>query len=172
MAYADLAGVHDPSAGVNDATAAWGDQIRDNQEFLANMPHAHAYKGSVQAISDATSTTLLFDSERTDNDTIHSTSVNTGRFTCVTDGYYKAFCAGIFAADATGIRVLQAYLNGAALDPFADFEGNPNALVACALGVTFCYPLTAGDYITFNVYQSSGGNLNATFEAGIHLLSF
>lgn len=172
MAYADLASVHNPSAGVNDATAAWGDQIRDNQEFLSAPPHAHAYKASAQSIGDASSTRLTFDTERRDNDTIHSTAALTGRFTCVTAGYYEIFCAGVFAADSTGLRILQAYLNGSALDPFGDFEGNPNALVVCQLSTAFAYPLSATDYVEFFVYQSSGGNLNATFEAGISFLAF
>ena len=172
MAYADLNGVHNPSAGVNDATAAWGDQIRDNQVFLATPPYAHAYKAAAQSISDSSSTRLTFDSERADTDTIHSTVTNTGRFTCVTAGYYEIFGAGNFAANSTGVRILQAYLNGASLDPFGDFEGTPNALVVCQLSVSFAYPLAVNDYIEFFVYQSSGGALNATFEAGIAFLGF
>lgn len=166
MSYVDLNTIHNPQASTNDAPATWGDAVRDNFEVFADGYLAHVHNSAAQAIPNTTGTALTFDSERRDNDGIHSTSSNTHRLTAARDGYYSCFCEGYLEANSTGIRALTTYLNGSEIAP-GDFESSPNALVNCRLGCRFGWPLVAGDYLEWRIYQSSGGDLDATFEAGI-----
>ena len=170
MAYDDLNNTHNPSAGTA-APATWGDQVRDNDVWLSARPHCHVTKAAAQAISDSTETTLLFDTERRDNDTMHSTASNTGRLTATTAGFYLFWASGNFVANATGYRRILGNLNGSQLDPFGETEFAPSAGATTRVSLAFTYPMSATDYMQFTVYQTSGGNLNASFEAGAILLS-
>src|SRR3990167_9330990 len=78
--------------------------IRDNLNFLYGAPACRVYHNAAQAITTGTQPDLAFNSERFDNDTMHSTSSNTGRITSTTAGRYLA-CVNIeFEANATGFR--------------------------------------------------------------------
>lgn len=76
------------ASGEKPTAAQFNQDIRDNVAFLANPPACFVYNSGNQSINDATETTLTFDSERYDTDTMHSTSSNTGRITFNTAGLY------------------------------------------------------------------------------------
>ena len=57
MGYVDLATVHIPGTG-GVAPAAWGLQIRENQEFGIDPPACSAFSSAAQTVNDATTTTL------------------------------------------------------------------------------------------------------------------
>lgn len=169
--YVDPATIHNPSAGVNDAPATWGDQINADLESLIEPAQALVYNSTVQAITDTTDTTLLFDSEVRDNDGIHSTSSNTGRLTCQTAGVYDIWCSGSWELDAAGVRVLMVYKNGSVIPGIRAFEGAPHSLVVVGQVVGHLLELAVSDYITFVVNQTSGSTLDATFRAAMILRS-
>ena len=103
-----------------------------------------------------------------DSDAFHSTSTNTGRLTIPNGlaGDYQISLNVSFAANATGVRLMRLYKNGAAINS----EGQSNnglSGVATQLSATCVLPLVATDYIEINVRQSSGGALdisNASFQ--------
>lgn len=74
--------------GERITAAIWNQDVVDNVAFLANPPSCFVYNSGNQSISDATETTLTFDSERWDTNSMHSTSLDTGRITFNTAGIY------------------------------------------------------------------------------------
>src|SRR5262245_40483526 len=66
------------------------------------VPAARAYHSANQSINSGTNTTLNFDSERFDSDTIHDNVTNNSRLTCKTAGKYLICCNVRWASNATG----------------------------------------------------------------------
>jgi hypothetical protein len=119
---------------------------------------ARAYNSANISINSATLTKLTFDSERWDNDTIHSTSSNTGRLTATTAGIYMISAGVQWASNSTGNRELLIKLN----DTTYILDKNCTAVTGAGtlMNVTTQYNLAAGDYVELVVYQDSGGALN------------
>ncbi|DBA34793.1 TPA_asm: virion structural protein [Caudoviricetes sp. vir520] len=112
-------------------------------------------------IPNAAWTTLTFDSERYDTDSIHSTIANTDRLTCQTAGKYQITGNVIFDSNNVGFRLLAIEYNGATL---IGRSGNMalNATVT-PLSLSTLYELSVSDYVTLKVYQTSGGALNVRY---------
>jgi hypothetical protein len=125
---------------------------------------ARAYNTADQTISNATVTSITFDSERWDNDTIHDTSTNTGRLTCKTAGTYTIAGQVSFDFSAVGARQARIKLNGATIIGAASM-GSSDASDYVRFCVTTVYQLAVNDYVELEVYQSSGGNLKVIAEA-------
>ena len=73
---------------------------------------ARVYNSAAQSITTSSATALTFDTERYDTDTIHSTSVNTSRLTCITAGIYIISGQMEFASNTVGLREVFIQLNG------------------------------------------------------------
>src|SRR5687768_15816704 len=120
---------------------------------------ARVYNNAAISIATATATALTFNSERFDTDTMHSTSVDTGRLTCVTAGFYEITVNIEWAANATGRRVVSLRVGGlttiASLQAMAVSDGT-----VTRQSLTTVYELAEGDYVEVLVVQTSGGNLN------------
>ncbi len=145
----------------NNAGASLTDVLAVNGSgniVLSTAISARAYNSGFQTLTTSTDTTLLFDSERWDTDTIHSTTTNTGRLTCNTAGIYTIAANVSFANNATGLRLVKIVLNGATvicLDMRAALSGSDTHMA-----LSTQYNLAAGDYVECVAWQSSGGNLN------------
>lgn len=128
------------------------------QYMLAIVPSARAYNNANISIPNNTITTLTFDSERWDTDTIHSTSTNPARLTCKTAGIYSIFANVEWASNSTGVRSVLFTLNGTST--------TIASVGSDAFGTAFNqiihtqYRLAVNDYILCRVYQNSGGALN------------
>lgn len=147
-------------AGQPLAASDWNTKVRDSMEFVYSPPGALVYNSAALAINTGTITALTFNSERFDNDGIHSTSSNTGRLTCVTAGRYLISGSVEFASNATGYRQLLLRLNGATY--LANEVVPANASIATGVTTQRIYPLVATDYVELLVVQTSGGSLNVT----------
>lgn len=125
---------------------------------------ARVYNNAALTIPDATWTALTFNSERFDTDGIHSTTTNTGRLTCQTAGVYAVVAHVQFAANVTGIRMVQIQRNGTrvALDTR---NAVANASYPTTVSLSTCVALTAGQYLEVLVLQNRGGNLNVDASA-------
>lgn len=120
-----------------------------------------------QAIGNAGSgpddgwTPLAFNTTTFDTAAMHSDTVNNSRLTCTRAGYYAITGNVAFDANATGARWGHIRLNRAVT--LSEF--NVNGIVGSfttrvsPLAVFF---LSVGDYVEFQVYQTSGGTLNVT----------
>ena len=119
-----------------------------------------------QTISNATFTAVQFDQEVFDTDGFHSTSSNNTRLTVPTGkgGYYRITGFGVFTRNATGLRSLAIYKNGTQERYFPEVTASSSVYEGAQGTVTL--NLSAGDYIEFFVYQSSGGNLDYRANLG------
>lgn len=119
---------------------------------------ARVYNNAAISISNNTETTLTFNSELYDTDTIHDTGSNTGRLTCKTAGKYVISCVLEFASNATGYRSVAFRLNGSTY-----IAGRSQAAVngmGTQIELTTIYDLALNDYVEVRATQTSGGNLN------------
>jgi hypothetical protein len=160
MSYVDLNTIHNPATGTV-APAAWGDQIRDNFEFLIDPPACSVYNSTSQSLVDNTTTTMTADSENFDNNAMHSTVSNTGRITAQTAGRYQFIGSLTFASNATGLRQIVFRIDGTTII-------TPTLQVAAVstggTAVTFVADivLAASQYVETQGRQTSGGNLATT----------
>jgi len=119
---------------------------------------ARVYNDATQSIANATLTTLLFDQERYDTDTIHDTSSNTGRLTATTGGKYVIMGNVAWASNATGNRIIRIYKGGSdILVENINLGGTAGVLY---MTVSTQINLSATDYVELKVEQNSGGSLN------------
>lgn len=117
------------------------------------------------SVPNNTWTALTFDSERFDSyddaaATFHSTSSNTGRLVIPVglDGYYFVGGHVEFAADTTnrrGIRIV----HSVGATEYGGEDGEATAVAMSLSTATYLY-LAAGEYVTLEVFQNSGGALN------------
>jgi hypothetical protein len=115
---------------------------------------ARVYDASDQTIADSTVTTVNFDTEDYDTDTIHDNSTNNTRLTCKTAGKY-VIVASVYwnEPNTTGIRRVQIHLNGSVAQYYLDGASNNKVQLGVAI-----LDLSVSDYVELNVYQDSGGN--------------
>ena len=122
---------------------------------------ALVYKSAYQSISNDSLTTITFDLETYDTDTIHDNSTNNSRLTCKTAGKYIIFGRIIYAANATGVRGLKLLHNGNAMFDYINSPGSGN--LSGGVSVTEVKLLAVDDYVELQAYQTSGGNLNVKY---------
>jgi hypothetical protein len=121
---------------------------------------ASVYNSTDFTISTGAYTDLTFNTEAFDTDAYHSTSTNTARMTIPSGkgGKYLIVGQAFFAANATGTRGIRFYKNnttslGATLSPVS------SATYSTCMSMSRIVELSVGDYVTFQVYQNTGGNL-------------
>jgi hypothetical protein len=118
---------------------------------------------SNQTISNNTNTVVLWDSEafqpNFDTDSIHSTSTNTGRFTVPTGkgGYWLCIATVQFESNGTGVRAGDFLIGGDMRTK--GFRALPSSATDTVYSASTVLKLSAADYVEFQVYQNSGGNL-------------
>jgi hypothetical protein len=160
MAYADLATVQATDPG-SILTAAWCDQVRDNEEFFIAPPSCHVYNSAAVSVNNATDTQLGADSERWDTNAMHSTVSVTSRITMQTAGKHRLVSNVAFAADVDGRRLCAFLINGT-----TTFGGTQLQAVTTGNStvVSFedTYEFAAGDYVEIRVHHTAGAALNVT----------
>ena len=125
---------------------------------------ARVYNSAVQAIPNTTWTALTFDSERYDTDAIHSLSSNTDRLTCKTAGKYLIHGQVSIEANADPQRYLRIYLNGTT--KLAQLSLQVVILANVLFSITTVYELAVNDYVTLEIYQDSGVELDSIVNVG------
>src|SRR3990167_9707136 len=129
--------------------------IHDLSRHQGGVIGARVYNsGDIANIVTATITTLTFDSERYDTDTIHSTSSNTSRLTATTAGKYLIWGSATWAFTPVNGAIF-IWLNGttyiARHQPAVDYR---------TMNVSTVWDMAAGDYVELRVEQNSGGNIS------------
>jgi hypothetical protein len=121
-------------------------------------------KSAAQAISNATTVSITFDTEEFDTDAYHSTSSNTSRITIPSgkDGKYLFVMTANFAGNVTGQRLLMLYKNGAVHKYSTSLGGTSFSFRATTSVIVSA---VATDYFEFAVYQDSGGSLDINGSA-------
>lgn len=116
--------------------------------------------GSI-TVTTSTWTTITLDSERFDNDTLHSTVSNTGRLTATVAGTYLIIGNISFDANATGTRIARIFLNGVTEIALVSVPAVATGAVGTAIIVTTLWVMAATDYVELQGWQNSGGDLAA-----------
>lgn len=133
--------------------------------------YSRAYRSTNQVIPDNTNTSILFDTDTSDPNSMHDTSSNTDRFVALTPGVFIAKATVQFAANAVGGRQLAAVRydadGGNAITFDFATEPSPHASTPAVLKVDGTIYLAFGQYVRFLVLQTSTGNLNIE-TAGIY----
>jgi len=118
-------------------------------------------KGATQTISNTTDTVLNFSGTDTyDTDAFHDTTTNNSRITIPTGlgGYYLIYGLNTWDVNATGRRFCELKKNGTKILTSNGF--GPNSTAAPSNMISVVLNLSAGDYVEYQVWQSSGGNLD------------
>ena len=130
----------------------------------ASFVGVRCYRSAVQSIPNATVTAMLWDVENYDTSGFHSTSTNTDRITIPSGeaGYYLITGNVNWATNATGFRngTFRVNNNAAIIGAVVYIQPYNIAGTENSMEMTTVFYLNVGDYVTFNVYQDSGGNLN------------
>lgn len=153
-------GYTSPAAQSSGAVApvSWATAVKAALDYLANPPACRAYHNAAQSVANNSPAVVAFNSERYDTDTMHDTVTNNSRVTLNTAGLYSVTAHGSFASNATGNRYIAIKLNGSiyiAVDLRLAASGQRTDM-----SIATIYKFAAGDYITVEVYQNSGGALS------------
>jgi hypothetical protein len=139
-------------------TALTGGYVTNDEQ-----PRASANNSTTQSISNSTWTAVTFDTEDYDVGSMHSTSVNTSKFTVPTGGggIYLLTAQVTFAANATGVRQIR-FLKGSGATDIGGTSARSSVTATDieTLSSSLVVSLAAGDIVEVYAYQTSGGSLN------------
>jgi len=116
------------------------------------------YDGSTQSIGNNSRTSVNFDTESYDTDTMHDTSTNNERLIAKTAGKYIISGNIGFGANATGVR--EAWINHSADGDIAAATRAAESSRTNYMAVTTAYDMAEDEYVVLQVWQNSGGSLN------------
>lgn len=137
---------------------------------MLNPVKFSAYQIATQSVANNTWTTATFDGEYEDSHGGHSTTVSNSTFTIPLTRTYSFKGGAAFAANATGLRGVKVLKNGVIINRSTNYS-QAGATVGSTPFNGFDEPCNAGDTITVQIYQASGGALAtlANGEAACHL---
>jgi hypothetical protein len=165
VSYTDLATIHVPSTG-GVAPAAWGLQIRTNQEFMINPPACSVFNSTSQNVGGNAISVMLANSENYDNNGMHSTVSNTGRITAQTAGRYQFVATISFSGtnlDANQFCSVSLLVNGTTrLNGIGGQLGN--AVVGAVATVVRTAVLSAGDYVESEAFHLDANTIACTLH--------
>jgi hypothetical protein len=120
----------------------------------------YVYKGGTnQSISNTTVTSVTFQAEQFDTNSLHDNTTNNSRITIPTGyaGKYQINASVNFAGNATGDREIYIYRNNTDYYTYIVTKGTSTLN---NLQSSIIVNLAAGDYLEIKVWQDSGGALN------------
>jgi hypothetical protein len=131
----------------------------NTQEFAGRVV---VYKTAVQTLTTGSSTTLTWDAEEVDTDSMHDNVTNNSRLTVPSGfvGFAKALLSVDFISNATGNRAIginTPYNRYQATQSLAAQASPDNTYGQCA---TRWVPVTGSEIFTATALQRSGGNLD------------
>jgi len=155
----------------SDSLQAWSQPIyvmqlsdtatRVTSASVGSNPCCRVYHDAAQSIANATWTTLAFNSEYFDTDTMHDAVTNNSRITVKTAGKYRFRACVDFNTDGDGVRAVRLRYNGTTYIakvgvPTVSAAGGPTTIVVDS-GVIDC---AVNDYVEVRVYHSAGGAID------------
>ena len=155
------------TAGETVTAALMNTHLRDNLTAIvaANplvVPAARVYNNANQSIANSSLTTVAFNSEYFDTDTIHDTSTNNSRLTCKTAGIYLIEGGVSFNTNGGHDVALNVLLNGTTNIKQVRYRAVVAYLAKIEISTT--YSLAVNDYVELQAFQNSGGAVNAVAE--------
>ncbi len=134
---------------------------------IAAEPRVQVTNSTSQAgVVTSTWTSITFDTEIYDTDTMHSTSSNTSRLTATTAGLYQITGVISWDSDTTNERRVRVLANGATIVAGA-IDTRPTAGVAVLYHpVHGQIHLAASGYVELQVWQNSGSDRTVARDGG------
>jgi hypothetical protein len=175
MAYLDIQSLHNPSTGTVPP-ASWGDQIRDNLEFLVDPPACSISQSSSQTVASATTVVMGTTSlENYDNDAMHNDSSNRSRITVNTAGRYLAMATVFTDSFAGGVPSYYRFLfrkNGTTSIGGFRMKNSADSNEAVRIAASRTLVMSAGDYMEVTFDHTLGGPIEVTLdEFQMHFLT-
>ncbi len=127
-------------------------------------PGASAYNHATQSLTGSSDNILLFDTNLWDTGSIHSTSVNTGRLTAPSTGYYLASCG--VTVSSTASLSLSIRINNAVANSYANSESTLTVSQNGSAAVTQMVHLNTNDYIICDAFPLTTVTTTADFPFG------
>lgn len=147
----------------------------DNPLFLYSPPCCSVTRSAAKSLTNDTLTTIDFDAENYDTDSMHSTVTNNSRVTITTAGKYLISATFDWTAGLNGRRFLAVYRNGVQIRSLnaapVPANGTPAGSGECGQSIVLARSLAAADYIEIKGYQSSGGALSVFPEMEVTWVS-
>lgn len=145
------------SAGTTAKASQVNLQVFSNLRFLHDTPACSVSRAAALSLVDNTWTPIGFDTEERDNAAMHSTSANTDRLTAPIAGLYVIHARIAIPNAATGAIGVRLKRSDGVI---YRLDRRPLASIVQYLGGSREISLTAGQYVTVEVNQSSGGALS------------
>lgn len=165
---AGLQTITTPVTGTAISSTTFGIPVATDINVLANPPLAKMTNSTGISITNNTPTMLTWDTETFDTVNGHSTVTNTSRYVAQTGyaGYYQVRATVVWAANATGVRFLCFYVNGAQV-PASGEQILCAAATILSINAETTVFLNAADYVEVSVTQTSGGALSTSQATGL-----
>lgn len=171
MGYVDLNTIHTPATGV-PVPAAWGTQVRANDEATAKPPSCRVRRTTNQAVGHAMSSAVVWDTEDYDTGNIWVPGTP-DTFTIPTAGKWGISFGAQFAINATGARLFWVQVGGTIL-AISNGVGSATWYIGATVYAEALF--AAGDAVKLFVYQGSGATLNLDITypiwAAAHLIAY
>lgn len=113
-----------------------------------------------QACADSSNTTLAFNTESYDSDTMHDTVTNNSRITIKTAGKYYVYACVAWTSNATGRRALKFWVNGDSSQQFGFDLRNTVSGNTFYQWAAFAKNFAVNDYIQCIMAHDAGTSLN------------
>ncbi len=153
------------AVGQRVTAALLNTNLHDAVNYLISVPRVQVYQDTTgTSVPDSAFTSVTFNKESFDSDSMHSTASLTSRLVCVTAGTYTLKGGVAFVGNATGVRTVRWALNGTLVGP------SMRLLTCTATAATIPAPewdiaLVATDYVELQAFQTSGGALLTSVTA-------
>lgn len=154
MPYVSPAAV---TSGAVISKTTFGDVVKADLDYLANPPACRVFHNASQSVANGGTTTLAFNSERYDTNTMHDNVTNNSRITFTTAGLYIITANIEFAAGTDYANVVASIrLNGTTFIAGENNGAVTHAASAANVSVTTTYKFAAADYVELLASQVNG----------------
>lgn len=145
-------------------------EIRDALKYLLDPPRAELRQVATQNLTTAVWTDITYttgeDYDQPD-DPGHDTAVNTARYTAPVSAWYEISGVGALAAMASSAVLVRAAINGTAINNSRASVPFVSGGQACPVLARFGVYLNAGDYVTMQMRQDTGGTIATVVSADL-----
>lgn len=132
-----------------------------------NPPMCRVFHNANQSVNDLTETTVAFNSERFDTDSMHDTVTNNSRITINTAGVYVVSFTGQFANRSDYFRVYSTLRVNGSLPIAVGMVSNQNGVAQNPMVfITTIYKFAVGDYVEARVFQDNNAGVASNLETG------
>ena len=136
----------------------WSSSVQMSNDTDTRVVAASYYRTTTQSYANSTFTTINFDGKLVDT----YSAMSAGSYTIPVTGVYKLFCHVLWAASPGSQSIIQVSKNGSTSGIASNGRIYDSDTNLKNMSGSIMLDLKAGDVITIQAYQSSGGSINLT----------